>query len=310
MEQLLQEEEQRGEEQQDSPPIPVAADLSEYVRALTSTGGSGGRQGEGEGDAAARSAAEGLAMMALRHEHDNRRRFMAASTSAAKAKAVTAPSASSSGASAAAAAVAAREAASIRHRLLHTLPDLLLKQAQPATSLLLYSPPAPASAQQHQPDAHHSSSAATKQQQQQQQSRGSAASAASTTAASADGFRLRLHDGLSRMQWADWSHPQLAMHTWGAFFGRWLACSGNQPEDIWQELAQSWGTEAGADPGRTSNAPLPSPETIITTPAAVLETMPLAVAALCAVMGHAGAGARMEWALGKVLEHIRPGGGR
>jgi hypothetical protein len=209
----------------DSALTATPADLSGYVRAVLCTGAAAAGSGEAplvvpEPDASARREAEVLAVMALRHEHENRRRFLAISASSSSSAAAAAaaaiagssvaPGSQSSSAAGAAAAATAREAASVRHRLLQTLPAMLLRgqQAQAAPSLLLFTPPPPASVA----SSGHSSRGSKAEQQHLRKAQ----------RAVSEGFRLRLREGLSRLRWSEWTHPGPAAHAWFGFFTRCL----------------------------------------------------------------------------------------
>ena len=291
----------------ESAPITVAADLVPYVRAVIESQQPVGPCRQTSYD----DASESLAIMALRHEHENRRRFLALAGPPGTLRAGGASSASGL-TSASAASASAREAASIRHRLLHTLPELLLRQDRTASvTLLLYKPPLASSLQ----PSHPSSSVAGKRNIPP----ASGSSAHSSVTHQAESLRLMIQEGLTGVRWSQWSHPGLALRTWRRFFIRCIESNGGRSESLWSEIARLWGPEApeattATGPGSLDTYPshpgggrgplVPSTPA----PTAVLEAVPIAVAALCAATEEAGsggaAGPRVEWALGKALEHM------
>ena len=132
----------------------------------------------------------------------------------------------------------------------------------------------------------------------------------------AESLRHMIQEGLTGVRWSQWSHPGLALRTWKCFFIRCIGSSGGRSESLWSEIARLWGDapEAAATAGPWSLDTHPSPPgerggpVPSTAPTSVLEAVPLAVAALCSATEEAGsggaAGPRVEWALGRALEHI------
>ena len=305
----LQEAQDSQQAKHESAPISVAADLAPYVRAVIESQQPACRQTSYDND-----ASESLAIMALKHEHENRRRFLASAGPPGALRAGGASNLSGS-TSASAASASAREAASIRHRLLHTLPELLLRQDRTASvALLLYKPPPPSTSLQL--PSHPSSSVIGKR---------SIPLASGSSAPSsishhhAESLRMMIQEGLTGVRWSRWSHPGLALRTWQRFFIRCIEANGGRSEGLWSEIARLWGPDAPetattngprsldthpSHPGGGRGPSVPSTPA----PTAALEAIPLAVAALCAATEEAGsggaAGPRVEWALGRALEHL------
>ncbi|KAG1676514.1 hypothetical protein FOA52_000057 [Chlamydomonas sp. UWO 241] len=227
-------------------------------------------------------SAEALAVISLAHEHAQRRRFLNAGATAAAAAAATATdSAAGGGGGGGAAAAAAREAASLRHRLLSSLPAQLAKGVGGGGPALLTHAPARGGA---------SSSGAPSQ-------------VAAVSASSS--FSAQLREGLRGGAMAacafEWSHPQLAVATWRAFFARWLGALGDSssPDEMWTALLAEWGCDNG---GGAAVAP------------AVQEAAPLAAAGLACTLSLSleasspGLSARVDSALDACTATLRDAG--
>ncbi|GAX85958.1 hypothetical protein CEUSTIGMA_g13374.t1 [Chlamydomonas eustigma] len=270
---------------------------------------------------------EVLAGMALNYEHDNRRRlFLATGTDSTAAFSVSNTLQDSSSmidssvlalthglSSSSSSQPSIRDAASVVHRLVHTLPAQLLSSnthlnnkgilTTSVPALLLLDDPKPAASAGSRATATTSKHdiASSRNQPEFVQT---ASSHNKEDLKDFCAFRSKLHLALTHHHLLlhnsnDWWQEGLVLHTWSQFFNRWLQVCQCDVGSIWVEISLVWGAGQQQTMGphvvslssnRINQEPISTPMTSVNSsiPLAVLEAAPFAAAALCLAGRRAG----------------------